>query len=61
MHDLDLHVLFADLTKEYDNMNHEVEFVVLKNVGASQKNLKLTEKLHGDFDVVLKVGKEEEK
>ena len=58
-HDLETFIIFIDLVKAYDSIKHEIISIALKKMGALDKFIQWVEKLYGDFNVILKVGKEE--
>ena len=58
-HNSDSCALFADLLKSHDSVKYEVIPVSLKKMGATPKCIRWIQKLHGDFNVGLKVGHEE--
>ena len=58
-HDLETFIIFIDLVKAYDSIKHEIILIALKKIGAPDKFIQWVEKLYGDFNVILKVGKEE--
>ena len=47
---------FAYLIKACSSVNHGVTSLALEKMGASPKCTKCVEKLHGNFNAVLKVG-----
>ena len=58
-HDLETFIIFIDLVKVYDSIKHEIISIALKKIGAPDKFIQWVEKLYGDFNVILKVRKEE--
>ena len=45
--------------KACDRIKHKEMFLALKQMGARDKHIKWVEKSHSDFEVVLKIGREE--
>ena len=58
-HGIDSFAAFSDLVKAHDIVRHDVTLAALVNMGAPPKHVEWVEKLHGDFNVVLKLAKEE--
>ena len=56
---LDTYAIFIDLVKAYDSVRHDVISLALRKMGAPEKYIKWIEKLHQDFGVTLKIGREE--
>ena len=56
---LDTYAIFIDLVKAYDSVRHDVISFALRKMGAPEKYVKWIEKLHRDFGVTLKIGREE--
>jgi len=55
----DTYAIFIDLVKAYDSVRHDVISFALRKLGAPEKYIRWIEKLHRDFGVTLKVGREE--
>ena len=58
-HGIDSHVIFIDLAKGYDIIKNEVTSLSLEEMGAPNKYIMWVAKLHRDFEVVLKIRREE--
>ena len=58
-HGLDTYAVFIDLVKAYNSIKHDVISIALRKIGVLERYIKWVEKLYGDFEVVLKVGREE--
>ena len=56
---VDTYTMFIDLIKVYDSVKHDIILLALRKMGAPEKYMKWIEKLYGDFDVILKIGREE--
>ena len=56
---VDTHAIFVDLVKACDSVKHDVISLALRRMGAPEKYVKWVEKLCGDFEVILKIGREE--
>jgi len=56
---LDMYAVFIDLVKAYNSIKHNVISIALRKNRAPEKYIKWVEKLYGDFEVILKVGREE--
>ena len=55
---VDTHAVFIDLIKACDSVKHEVISSTLKIIGAPERHIRWVEKLYGNFEVILKIGKE---
>ena len=58
-HNLETFIIFIDLVKTYDSIKDEIILIVLKKMEASERFMQWIEKLYRDFNIILKVGKEE--
>ena len=58
-HAINSHALLVDLTKSHDIIKHKVTSISFKNMDAPGKHLIFIEKLYEDFNIVLKIVKEE--
>ena len=56
---IDTHAIFTDLVKSHDSVKHDVISLALRKMGAPEKHVKWVEKSYGDFDTILKTGREE--
>ena len=56
-HDLRSWVVFADLIKAFDTINHEMMFKLLSKFGVPNHPLRVIKKLFKDFKIKLKIGK----
>ena len=56
---LDTWVLFIDLVKAYDSVQHEMIRKALEILGAPSNLIRWTMKLYCNFSVVLKIGSQE--
>ena len=57
--DIDAHAIFVDLVKAHGSMKYDVISLFLEKMGALDRHEKWAGKLHGDFNVIPKAGKEE--
>ena len=60
-HQLEDHVLFVDLVKAFDSVNHELLWKILKLYGIPNNLIIILKKLHTNVTYIMKVGKEEVK
>ena len=51
--------VFIDLVKAHDSVRHDVIMLALRKMDAPEQHIKWVTKLHGDFEVVLKIGRVE--
>ena len=58
-HGVDTHAVFIDLIKAHDSIKHEVILSAPRKIGALERCTRWVENLCGDFEVILKIGKEE--
>jgi len=56
---VDTYTIFIDLVKAHDSMKHDIILLALRKMGAPEKYMKWIEKLYGNFDIILKIGREE--
>ena len=58
-HDLKSYVVFIDLVKAFDTINHDLMIMVLKKYGFPPKMVRTIQNMYEKFQLVLKRGKEE--
>ena len=58
-YDLETFIIFIDLVKACNSIKHKIISIALEKMGAPERFIQWVEKLYGDFNVILKVGKEE--
>ena len=56
---MDTYAVFIDLVKAYDSIKHNIISIALRKIRAPEKYIKWVEKLYGDFEVILKVSRDE--
>ena len=56
---VDIYTIFIVLVKAYNSVKHDIILLALRKMGAPKKYVKWIEKLYGNFDVILKIGREE--
>jgi hypothetical protein len=57
-HDRAIHVLFVELVKAYDTVNHALLFGILKKYGISEELIEVGERMYNDCKVHLQVENE---
>jgi hypothetical protein len=57
-HNIDTYVLFVDLVKAYDMVNHSLLFRILKKYGIPEELVEVVERMYKDCKVHVQVGKE---
>jgi hypothetical protein len=56
-HNLETHVLFVDLVKAFDTVNHDLLFCILRKYGIPDTLISVIQSLHNDLKVNLKLSK----
>ena len=56
---IDTYTIFIDLVKAYDSAKYDIILLILKKMGALEKYAKWIEKLYSNFNILLKIGREE--
>jgi hypothetical protein len=57
---IDTYVLFIDLVKTYDTVNHALLFRILKTYGIPEELVEVVERMYKDCKARLQVGKEKQ-
>ena len=57
-HNLETYIIFADLVKAFDTLNHELTIKVLQKYGVPPKFCDVIKRLYTDILGTLKIGKE---
>ena len=55
-HDIPTHVLFVDLVKAFDSVNHEFLWLVLSKYGIPRKVIHVIKRMYQDFSLLFTVG-----
>ena len=54
------HVIYVDLVKAYDTVNHELLFEILARYGAPSEYINVIRRLYSNLEVKIKIGSEKE-
>jgi hypothetical protein len=57
-YDLDTYILFVDLAKTYETLNHALLFGILKKYGIPEEVVEVVEIMYNDCKIRVQVGKE---